>query len=107
MVAFELKRLMHKVAALLAEGPEDELLQARLHARAFEEIGEQSVAVLRGDALGMELHAVNWQRLVLQAHDEAIGGLAAVTSRHRLQRLPLPRPVSSSASAPRTARAGP
>ena len=36
----------------------------------LEEVGEQRVAVLGGDALGMELHAVHGMRLVLQAHDQ-------------------------------------
>ena len=46
---------------------------ARAHAGQLEEVGEQRVAVLGGDALGMELHAVHGMRLVLQAHDEAVG----------------------------------
>ena len=33
------------------------------------------MAVLGGDALGMELHAVHGVALVLHAHDEAVGGL--------------------------------
>ena len=41
----------------------------------LEEVGEQRMAVLGGDALGMELHAVHRMRLVLQAHDDAVGRL--------------------------------
>src|SRR6185503_13575990 len=37
----------------------------------LQEVGEQRVAVLGGDALGVELHAVHGMRLVLQAHDQA------------------------------------
>ncbi len=44
----------------------------RLEAGEFEEIGEQRVALFRGDAFRMELHAVHGMRLVLQAHDDAV-----------------------------------
>ena len=61
-----------------------------LHAGELEEIGEQRVAVLGGDALGMELHAVHGMRLVLQAHDQAVAGLGrdrqAVGQRLRARR---------------------
>src|SRR5215475_13192668 len=39
----------------------------------LEEVLQDLVAVFRGDALGMELHAVDWQRLVTQAHDDVAG----------------------------------
>src|SRR5262249_1264295 len=38
-----------------------------------EEVGEQGMAVLGGDALRVELHAVYGKRLVLEAHDDAVG----------------------------------
>ena len=41
----------------------------------LQEVLQDLVAVLRRDALGMELHAVHGMRLVLQAHDQVIGGL--------------------------------
>src|SRR4029078_13486741 len=40
----------------------------------LEEIGEQLMAMLRGDALGMELYAVHRVALMPHAHDEAIVG---------------------------------
>ena len=45
------------------------------NAGELEEVGEQRVALLGGDALGMELHAVDGMRLVLEPHDEAVRGL--------------------------------
>ena len=42
---------------------------------------QQLVAVLRGDALGVELHAVDRQLAVLQAHDQAVARSRAVISR--------------------------
>ena len=50
-------------------------LCAPLYAGKIEEIGEELMPVLRGDALGVELHAVHGIALVLQAHDHAVGGL--------------------------------
>src|SRR3954471_1598340 len=49
------------------------LLLCRMLAGDLEEIVEDLVAVLRGDALGMELNAVDRQRLVAQAHDDVAG----------------------------------
>ena len=40
-----------------------------------EEILQQQVAMLGGDAFGMELHAVHRQALMHQAHDQAVVGL--------------------------------
>ena len=52
------------------------------HAGDLEEVGEQRVAVLGGDALGVELHAVHGMRLVLQAHDRGCRrAVSAVTAR--------------------------
>ena len=48
---------------------------APLDAGKVEEVDKQLMAVLRGDALGMELHAVHRIAFVLQAHDHAVGGL--------------------------------
>src|SRR6478735_5074153 len=39
-----------------------------------EEIGEQLMAMLRGDALGMELYAVHRVALMPHAHDDAVAG---------------------------------
>src|SRR5262245_21339158 len=39
----------------------------------IEEVGEQRVSVLGGDALGVELHAVDGVRLVFKPHDEPVG----------------------------------
>src|SRR5688572_26319759 len=39
-----------------------------------EEVGEQGMTVLGGDALGVELHAVHRMGFVLQAHDDALAG---------------------------------
>ena len=57
--------------------------RAPLDAGKIEEIGEQLMAVLRGDALGMELHAVHRIALVLQAHDHAVVGLGGDLERVR------------------------
>src|SRR3546814_6378682 len=40
----------------------------------LQEVVQQRVALLRGDALRMELHAVDRQGPVLQAHDHAVVG---------------------------------
>ncbi len=45
---------------------------ARREACKLEEVGEQGVALLRSDALGMELYAMHGMRLVLQPHDDAV-----------------------------------
>src|SRR5262245_55597219 len=55
---------------------------APLDAGKVEKTGEQPMAVLRGDALGMELHAVHGVALVLQPHDDAVPRLG-----RNLQRL--------------------
>src|SRR5436190_6548400 len=47
---------------------------ARAESGHLQEVGEQRVAVLGGDALGMELHAVHGMRRVLHAHDHAALG---------------------------------
>src|SRR3990172_3814380 len=47
----------------------------RRHAGKLEEVGEQRVALLGGDALGVELHAVHGVRLVHEPHDQAVRGL--------------------------------
>src|SRR6478735_3592992 len=48
---------------------------APLHPGKIEEVGEELMAVLRGDALGVKLHAMHGIALVPQAHDHAIGRL--------------------------------
>src|SRR5262245_1608484 len=48
---------------------------APLDAGKVEEIGEEPMAVFRGDALGMELHAMHGVALVLQPHDDAVARL--------------------------------
>ncbi len=45
---------------------------ARGQPRQLEEVREQRVPLLGGDALGMELHAMHGMRLVLQPHDDAV-----------------------------------
>src|SRR5680860_156577 len=45
---------------------------APLDAGKVEEIGEQLMPVFRGDAFGMELHAMHGIACVLQAHDHAV-----------------------------------
>jgi hypothetical protein len=50
----------------------------RAHAGDVEEVGEERVAVLGGDAFGMKLHAVHGMRLVLQAHDDGLAGLGGL-----------------------------
>src|SRR4030065_2357853 len=47
---------------------------APLHPGKIEEIGKELMPMLRGDALGVELHAMHWIALVLQAHDHAVRG---------------------------------
>src|SRR5688572_29914372 len=49
------------------------VLLAGMLARDLEEVLQDLVTVLGGDALGMELHAVDGQRLVAQAHDDLAG----------------------------------
>src|SRR5262245_14387693 len=39
----------------------------------IEEVGEQRVSVLGGDALGVELHPIDGMYLVLQPHDQPVG----------------------------------
>src|SRR5579883_3186652 len=46
------------------------LLLRRVLAGDLEEVLQDLVAVLRGDALGVELHAVDRQALVPQPHDD-------------------------------------
>src|SRR5262245_63787683 len=45
----------------------------RRQTRELEEIGKQGVAVLGGDALWVELHAVHGMGAVLQAHNQPAG----------------------------------
>src|SRR3990170_3532301 len=45
---------------------------APLHAGKIEKVGKQLMAVLRSDALGMELDAVHGKALVLHAHDHPV-----------------------------------
>src|SRR5262249_59073093 len=49
------------------------LLLRRMFARDLEEVLQNLVAVLRGDALRMELHAMDRQALVAQPHDDLAG----------------------------------
>src|SRR5581483_6708630 len=51
------------------------LPHAPLHAGKIEEIGQQLMAVLRRNALGMELHPMHGIALVLQSHDHSLSGL--------------------------------
>src|SRR5262249_52693585 len=46
----------------------------RREAGDLEEVGKQGMAVLGGDAFGVELDAMHRMLLVLQPHDEAVGG---------------------------------
>ena len=46
---------------------------ARRDAGGLKEVGKQCMAVLGGDAFGMELHAMHGMLPVLQAHDQAVG----------------------------------
>ena len=69
----------------------------------FEEVAEQRMAVLGGDAFGVELHAEDRQLAVLQALIEP-SSLSAVT---RARRAGVPgRPSASDSAWPGTARAG-
>src|SRR4051794_40659920 len=47
----------------------------RAGAGNVEEVLQYLVALLRGDALGMELHAMDRQAAVLHRHDQPVGGL--------------------------------
>src|SRR5258708_10395044 len=49
------------------------VLLRRMLAGDLEEVLQDLVAVLGGDALGVELHAMDGQRLVAQAHDDVAG----------------------------------
>src|SRR5260370_19494381 len=49
------------------------VLRRRMLAGDLEEVLQDLVAVLGGDALGVELHAMDGQRLVAQAHDDVAG----------------------------------
>src|SRR5262245_4204760 len=47
---------------------------SRSSACQFEEVGEQRMAMLGGDAFGMELHAMHRVPLVRQPHDQSLAG---------------------------------
>src|SRR4029079_782930 len=64
-----------------------------------EEIGEQLMGMLRGDALGMELYAVHRVALMPHAHDEAIVG-----RRRDLELLRQARPIDDQRVVARGAR---
>jgi len=43
----------------------------------FQKVRQHLFAILGQDALGMELHAKDWQRLVAQPHQFALGGVGS------------------------------
>src|SRR5512134_3902618 len=49
--------------------------RAPLDAGEVEEVGKELMPVLRGDALGVKLHAMHGIALVLKSHDDAVAGL--------------------------------
>ena len=56
-------------------GPDGPGVGASARQRGAEEVGQQVVAADRQDRLGVELHALDRQVPVAQAHDRAVGGL--------------------------------